>query len=457
MGSSGFLKQSTNTIIGYGPFVASADGETAQTALTINQADIIIRKTGGNTWAQKAATGGATAVASGMYAVNVGTGDSDTVGVLDLFSHVSPALYVKQSYTVLPGLVYDSIIGGSDFLQVDSHQASGTNILTLLDNAISSRLAATATEVGRIDVTVSSRVPATAASLTNLDVTTSSRLAATAAVLNMIDVSGSSRVAATAATWGNLDATVSSVYTKASGAATELGVGNIDVKVSSRAAATAATLANLDVLVSSRLAGTAASLANLDVTTSSRLAATATAFANLDVLVSSRMAGTAQVSAVYATATQVTDKTGYALTTAFDPATQYVSAIHATATQVSDKTGYALTAVYDLAKTAAQASAVESVLQKTDVTTSSRLAATATEVGRIDAAISTRASSADMSNVSASAVDIWDFSRGNKKIDVTGDGFTAYKSDGTTILWSYSMSGANPASVVPAYIKSTRN
>ena len=418
-----FLKQSTNTIVGYGPFVASADGETAQTALTINQADIIIRKAGGNTWAQKAATGGATAVASGMYAVNIGTGDSDTVGVLDLFSHVSPALYVKQSYIVLPGLVYDSFIGGTDFLQVDSHQASGTNILTLLDNAISSRLAATATEVGRIDVTVSSRVPATAASLTNLDVTTSSRLAATAAVLNMIDVSGSSRVAATAATWANLDATVSSVYTKASGAATELGVGNIDNKISSRLAATATGVTNLP---------------------------------NLDVLVSSRMAGTAQVSAVYATATQVTDKTGYALTTAFDPATQYVSAIHATATQVSDKTGYALTAVYDLAKTAAQASAADAILVKTDVTTSSRFAATATEVGRIDVTLSTRSTSAVQQQVSASATDIWDWSRGNWTVDPAASAMTAFRSDGTTTLWTYSLSAATNATAVPAFIKRTR-
>ncbi len=402
MAFSGFLKQSTNTIIGYGPFVASADGETAQTALTINQADIIIRKTGGNTWAQKAATGGATAVASGMYAVNVGTGDSDTVGVLDLFSHVSPALYVKQSYAVLPGLVYDSLIGGTDFLQVDSHQASGTNILTLLDNAISSRVAATA------------------AVFDKMDVNTSSRLAATATEVGRIDVNTSSRVAATAATWGNLDATVSSVYTKASGAATELGVGNIDVKTSSRLAATAAELAFLDVSISSR------------------------------------MAGTATVSAQFATATQVTDKTGY------------------TASTVSDKTGYALTSVYDLAKTAAQASAVESVLQKTDVTTSSRLAATATslsnldvtvssrlaatatEVGRIDVTLSTRATSAVQQQVSASATDIWDWSRGNWTVDPAASAMTAFRSDGTTTLWTYSLSAATNATAVPAFIKRTR-
>lgn len=343
MAFSGFLKKGTDTIINFGPFVASADGETAQAALTINQTDVLLNKAGGTTWASKAATGGATAVASGMYMVNIGTGDSNTEGILSVFSHVSPALYVKQSYIVLPGLVYDSLIGGTDFLQTDSHQASGTNILTLLDVAASSRVAATAAVFDKVDVNVSSRLAATA---------------------------------------------------------TEVG--------------------------------------RMDVNTSSRLAATAAALTFLDVAISSRMAGTATVSAQFATATQVTDKTGYTAT-------------------VSDKTGFELAAAYDLAKTAAQATAVESVLQKVDVTTSSRLAATATEVGRIDVTLSTRATSAVLATVSASAADVWDFSRGNKTLDITGNGWTAWKSDGTTVLWSYTMSGANPASAVPAYIKSTRN
>ena len=399
MSFNGFLKQSTNTIVGYGPFVASADGETAQTALTINQVDVIIRKAGGTTWAQKAATGGATAVASGFYMVNIGTGDSGTVGILDVFSHVSPALYVKQSYAVLPGQVYDSLIGGTDFFHADVHQISGVNAPTLIDVATSSRVAGTATSLTNLDVTVSSRQAATAAVYSKLDVNVSSRAAATAAELVRIDVNSSSRVAATAATWGNLDATISSVYTKASGAATELGVGNIDNKISSRAAATAASLSNLDVLVSSRLAGTAT------------------------------------VSASFATATQVTDKTGYTAT-------------------VSDKTGFELTAAYDLAKTAAQASAVESVLQKTDVAISSRLAATGTFAQA--SAVSILATSAVQQQVSASATDIWDWSRGNWTVDPVASAMSAFRSDGVTTLWTYSLSAASNATAVPAFIKRTR-
>jgi len=302
MAFHGFLKKDTNTIVSYGPFVASADGETPQTGLTINQADIILSKTGA-AWASKAATGGATAAVSGFYRVNIGTGDSNTVGVLDLFSHVSPALYVKQSYVVLPALVYDSLIAGSDFLQVDTHQASGSGIGSLLDVATSSRIAATATGFGnwdRIDVGLSSRLAATATGFGNWE---------------RLDVALSSRMAGTATGFGNWDRIDVGLSSRLAGTAT--GLGNLDVVLSSRMAGTATGFGNwdrIDVGLSSRLAATATGFGNwerIDSALSSRLAGTATGLGNLDVAISSRLAGTAAIlNTISGTGTDIKDFLG---------------------------------------------------------------------------------------------------------------------------------------------------
>lgn len=420
MSFHGILKQGTNTTIKLGPYVASADGNTKQTGLTVAQTDILVSKNGA-AFATKAATGGGTHDASGMYGAVIGTGDSASVGVLDVFSHVSPALYIKQSYTVLPSVVYDSLVGGTDLLQVDAHQSSGAAITGYLDVGISSRMAATATVSASF---------ATATQVTDKTGYTAST------------VSDKTGYALTA------------VYDLA--------------KTASQASAVESVLQKTDVTISSR------------------------------------MAATATVSASFATATQVSDKTGYSiLSTNLTgvTATQVTDKAGYTASTVLDKTGYALTAVYDLAKTSAQASAVESVLQKTDVTTSSRLAATAAEVGYIDVAMSSRmagtatvsaveatatmvsdktgyaltsaydlaktaaqasaveilATSAVQQQISASATDVWDYSRGNWTVDPAASAMTAFRSDGVTSLWTYSLSGASNATAVPAFIKRTRD
>lgn len=137
MAFKGWLKKDTNHFQVIGPFVASADGETAQAALTINQTDLILSKNGG-TWASKAATGGATAQASGLYRIVIGSGDTDTAGVLDLFCHVSPALYVQYTYHVVPQNVWDSLIGGTALISSSASCATATQVVDKLSYGIKS-------------------------------------------------------------------------------------------------------------------------------------------------------------------------------------------------------------------------------------------------------------------------------------------------------------------------------
>jgi len=114
-----YLRQSTaSQEISLGPFVDSTDGNTPETGLTIANTDIKIRKAGATTLANKN-SGGATHISGGVYTATLDATDTDTLGSGEIYCQVSGALYVKDRFTVLPAQVYDSLILGSDLLQVD--------------------------------------------------------------------------------------------------------------------------------------------------------------------------------------------------------------------------------------------------------------------------------------------------------------------------------------------------
>jgi hypothetical protein len=123
-----FLKQSTATEVGMGPFLDETDGKTAETALTLTQPDIRLKKEGG-AWAQKNAAQTLTHEENGWYEVALDTTDTNTLGTLIVAIHESGALPVWREFVVLAANVYDSLIGASDNLQVDVSQfgnAAGT-------------------------------------------------------------------------------------------------------------------------------------------------------------------------------------------------------------------------------------------------------------------------------------------------------------------------------------------
>lgn len=123
-----FLKQNTAVTKKIGPFVDSSDGDTAETALTINQANVRLSKNGG-VFAQKNDANACTYDEEGHYNCQLDATDTNTLGTLTLSVKVTGALRVRHDFEVIPANVYDSLFG-SDKLQVDV--VEGTNIDTII-------------------------------------------------------------------------------------------------------------------------------------------------------------------------------------------------------------------------------------------------------------------------------------------------------------------------------------
>lgn len=146
MSFRGYLKQSTAVTIKVGPFVDSGDGNTAETSLTIQKADVRLSKNGGNMAAANADQGTSDAGMPhdelGVYDGSLSTTDTNTLGLLSLHIHKTGALQVRQDYMVVPANVYDSWIAGTDRLQVDTVQIEGGDATDALDTAASGGLVA---------------------------------------------------------------------------------------------------------------------------------------------------------------------------------------------------------------------------------------------------------------------------------------------------------------------------
>jgi hypothetical protein len=95
------LKQSTATTLLLGPFLDDTDGKTAETALTLSQADVLLWKEGGTTLAQKTESTTCTHRSNGLYTCPVDTTDTNTLGVLTVSVAESGALPVRQDYLVI--------------------------------------------------------------------------------------------------------------------------------------------------------------------------------------------------------------------------------------------------------------------------------------------------------------------------------------------------------------------
>ena len=111
------LKQSTAVDIALGPFLDDTDGKTAETALTITQPDIRLKKNGG-AWAQKNAAQTLSHEEAGWYEVSLDATDTNTLGILVVAVHETGALPVWEKFMVVPANVYDSLIGGVEWLEV---------------------------------------------------------------------------------------------------------------------------------------------------------------------------------------------------------------------------------------------------------------------------------------------------------------------------------------------------
>lgn len=116
-----WLKQSTAVDIGMGPFVDATDGVTPETALTITQPDIRLKKNGG-AWAQKNAAQTLTHEENGWYEVSLDSTDTNTLGILLVAIYESGALPVWREFLVVTANLYDSMIAGTEWLAVDPNK-----------------------------------------------------------------------------------------------------------------------------------------------------------------------------------------------------------------------------------------------------------------------------------------------------------------------------------------------
>jgi hypothetical protein len=121
------LKQSTAATIKLGPFVDDTDGKTAETALTIGQADIRLSKNGGDIAQTNNATG-ATHDELGYYNIPLDTTDTGTLGRLRVLVSKAGALPVWQDFVVVTANVYDSMFS-TDKLDVAVVEMA-TDVLT---------------------------------------------------------------------------------------------------------------------------------------------------------------------------------------------------------------------------------------------------------------------------------------------------------------------------------------
>lgn len=111
-----WLKQSTSVDLPIGPFVDSTDGFTAETALSLTQPDIRLKKNAAN-WGQKAAAQTLTHEENGYYEVTLDATDTNTLGLMRLAVNKTGALPIWEDFMVVPANVYEALVTGTEWLE----------------------------------------------------------------------------------------------------------------------------------------------------------------------------------------------------------------------------------------------------------------------------------------------------------------------------------------------------
>ena len=143
-----FVKQSTAVVVSFGAFVDKTDGVSLEiglvSALDHGTTGIKLSKNGGALTIRHATVTATTYDAYGNYRVTLDTTDTNTLGTLRMqFSEEATCLPVWMDFMVLPANVYDSLVGGSDALDVSLIQWLGTAPLALSSQQVQAVVPAT--------------------------------------------------------------------------------------------------------------------------------------------------------------------------------------------------------------------------------------------------------------------------------------------------------------------------
>ena len=166
-----FLKTGVANVIDIGPAViGSTDGRLVSpvTGLAVGTVDEIGVYKHGATALTSTTAAAITHRAGGIYTMSLTTGFVDTVGRLTFYCRDDSAcLPIRHEFMVLPGQVYDSLVGGTDDLdvQVSGIDANAITATAIASNALTSaKIAANAIGASQIaaDAIGSSELAATA-------------------------------------------------------------------------------------------------------------------------------------------------------------------------------------------------------------------------------------------------------------------------------------------------------
>jgi hypothetical protein len=130
-----YLKKGSSAVIPAGPAVMSSDGYSPSTGIAFTSKAIMISKAGGSF-----ALRGSTQVASATscyYLVPLSSNDTNTLGHMRVKMYKSSShLPIWEDFTVVAGNVYDSLFGGSTYLQTDVRTIEGGDATTQITQAV---------------------------------------------------------------------------------------------------------------------------------------------------------------------------------------------------------------------------------------------------------------------------------------------------------------------------------
>lgn len=118
-----YLRQSTAQTVPVGPFLSKADGVTPITSATLgnsgNKVAVVWKR--GVTATVNVHTLTFTHLSAGMYSLAFTSGIPDTLGEMRLYISDTDSHYqVWEDFCVVPANVFDAMVLGSDYLQVDA-------------------------------------------------------------------------------------------------------------------------------------------------------------------------------------------------------------------------------------------------------------------------------------------------------------------------------------------------
>jgi len=133
MGYCGDLQANTAVDVLIGPFIDDTDGKTAETGLTISQADVLLSKNG-QALAQKNNANAATHDAQGYYNCELSAIDMNTEGSLTLVVNEAGALPVRCDFMVMSQAAYLSHYGAKDTGYMDVNMRAVSEDTVAADN-----------------------------------------------------------------------------------------------------------------------------------------------------------------------------------------------------------------------------------------------------------------------------------------------------------------------------------